>query len=312
MKEILISGANGKLGAKLFAHYLARGWQPKALVRNQVTFNSVDVLPELDIKGLIPKKISFSDFGHMTSGADALIHTAALTPKRNVKLKEFIGSNSISTYFLAKKAGDRKIKTFVYISTSQVYGSNSKLGQPFKPSCKLDPKNSYATSKALGEVLLAKISKDYPEMKIIILRVPLIYHERAGGVLGLLLFALKYRIPLPLGGFDGKWSMISLDKLLDVLVRLVDAPVPGSCIVNCSDGFNESIKEFAERMSNGRGSDRCNIDITGFVRNFFDFCGWGNPLDRYIQPFELDTDTSIFLSEWEPDIDFLLYRRSVD
>jgi len=98
------------------------------------------------------------------------IHAAGVVGNENVErnLKISYRVNVIATEELAVMALAKGIKKYIYISSSQVYGSqyNANISE----SSALHPENTYAKQKKAAEDVLLKVFKYKPE-KLLILRV---------------------------------------------------------------------------------------------------------------------------------------------
>jgi UDP-glucuronate 4-epimerase len=104
---------------------------------------------------------------------ETVIHLAALTGVRaSLDQPElYYQVNTLNTSNFYKSIVNRKIRKFIYASSSSIYG-NGPI--PFNESQKLDPKSPYAKSKALAE---HEIRKNYnrSDMSTVILRFFSVY-----------------------------------------------------------------------------------------------------------------------------------------
>ena len=84
---------------------------------------------------------------------DAIINFAAESHvDRSISnSKEFISSNIVGTYTLLNSAMKNNVKTFLQVSTDEVYGSISNGS--WNEECALSPNSPYSASKASGDLL---------------------------------------------------------------------------------------------------------------------------------------------------------------
>src|SRR3989338_4160963 len=125
IKKVLITGGAGYVGAVLVPKLLQIGFQVKVLdwyIYGKDVFNKV-----LDRSNLIEIKGDIRDdklLARQLKGVDAVIHLAAISNDPSFELDRKLSKTinydaSISLVKLSKK---NKIKRFIYVSSSSVYG----------------------------------------------------------------------------------------------------------------------------------------------------------------------------------------------
>jgi nucleoside-diphosphate-sugar epimerase len=133
VRKLLITGANGFIGANLCRHFLARGWDVHGLVRRTSDIHSLE---GLDVK-LIYGELQDPETFRIPADIDYIIHTASIvsdkaddeTCRRNITL---LAVN------LARKIGEmpQPLRRLVHISTALTLGfdatdiSEEKPGKP--------------------------------------------------------------------------------------------------------------------------------------------------------------------------------------
>ena len=107
---------------------------------------------------------------------DIIIHLAAQAGVRYsfINPKKYVDVNILGFLNIIELAKEKKIKKFIYASSSSVYGENKKF--PLSENQKLNPKNIYGLSKQMNEQIASMYSKFF-DLKCIGLRFFTIYGE---------------------------------------------------------------------------------------------------------------------------------------
>lgn len=168
MKKILVTGGNGFLGSYVvkellkypntYITILSNVERENDIVDKRVSFIKADIRNEKEILDKV------KDF-------DSVYHAAG-----NIRTETTDNSqlhydiNTKGTLHMLKACYKNKIKRFIFISTSEVYGDKSK--ENIIEEDKKEPKNDYAKSKSKAE----EYCKEYSEyMKITVIRPSYIY-----------------------------------------------------------------------------------------------------------------------------------------
>ena len=104
--------------------------------------------------------------------ADMIIHFAAVIDKKKCEnqKKYCYNINVIGSKKLFNASIKANIKRFIYVSTSEVYGTSKKLIYK-NINSKTQPENTYGELKLEAEKALANIAKENPKIKLSIARV---------------------------------------------------------------------------------------------------------------------------------------------
>ena len=180
---------------------------------------------------------------------DVVVHCAARVHIMNDipnPLDVFLKANKDATLELAKKAKESGVKKFIYISTIKVNGEQSLPGRPFCASDEPNPSDPYAISKWEGEKAVAKAAG--MEMEWIVIRPPLVYGANVKGNLALFKKIAKFRVPLPLGQFENRRSLVSLDNLVAFISHCCFEDIPANDVYLVADPKPFSTAEIYQRI----------------------------------------------------------------
>lgn len=145
MKRIVVTGGTGKTGRWVVKEFLDKGYK--------VVNVDINVTP--DAPG-IPVKVDLTNLGQVfnaLSGADAVVHIAAIPRPKGYTSQVVFQNNVMSTYNIYEAAAGLGIKKVVVASSESVYGL-AYAGPTYVPMDEehpLTPIDSYALSKIVNE-----------------------------------------------------------------------------------------------------------------------------------------------------------------
>ncbi len=158
MKRILITGGAGFIGSNFVRHILEKYDDYHIVNLDKLTYcgnihNLKDIEKEKNYKFV---KGDIKDAGlvnRLTKGCDAIINFAAEThvDRSILESGDFIETNVFGTHTLLEAAKRHGIKSFIQISTDEVYGSIPEGS--FNEDDALNPSSPYSSSKAAGDLL---------------------------------------------------------------------------------------------------------------------------------------------------------------
>lgn len=157
IKEVVVTGGAGYVGAVLVPKLLASGYRVRAVdlyMYGENVLDSVRDNPNLtQIHGDIRDKALMEK---ALSGTDAVIHLACISNDPSYELNPKLGKSINYDAFtqLVELSREARIKRFIYASTSSVYGI--KQEENVTEDLPLEPLTDYSKYKALCEDYLLK------------------------------------------------------------------------------------------------------------------------------------------------------------
>lgn len=254
--RIGITGPNGFVGRELTAVLPAAGHRPVGLVRRPQALagTACETRP---IESIGPA----TDWTSRLDGLDVVVHLAArvhvMRDTAADPLAAFRAVNTAGTLRLAQAAATAGIKRFVFVSSIKVNGEETPFSpvdgkQPFKASDPAAPQGAYSLSKWEAEQGLAEIATR-TGLEVAIVRPPLVYGRGAGGNFARLAGLVRRGVPLPLASVRNRRSLVAVETLADLLIRLAahEAAAGGTFLV--SDGEDLSTPDLIRRMGRAIG-----------------------------------------------------------
>ena len=221
--NILLTGAYGFLGHRILDE--VSQFDVKTLGRDERSHF------RCDLSSNIPD-FSYCNF-------DTIIHNAGLAhiiPKYKRQEKLFFDTNFSGTINLTKGLENAKIypKQFIFISTVAVYGLDS--GEMITETHPIQPTSAYALSKVKAEKYLHEWCKTN-NVKLVILRLPLIAGESAPGNFGRMEMAIKKGYYFRIGSGSSRKSIVAASDVAKFISQIPNE----SGIFNLTDGVNPRI-----------------------------------------------------------------------
>ncbi len=253
--RILVTGANGFVGAALCRRLRESGFLVRRAVRDQKKLPLSRTSESYDFEWVVLHDQSDEvETRHALQGIGAIVHLAArvhvMADRVSDPLHEFRRVNANWTERLARSAISQGVLRFVYLSSIKVNGEQSVV--PFTERDIPNPLDPYGVSKWEAEQALAQISSQ-TGMETVVVRSPLAYGPGVGGNFLQLLNILRRGIPLPLASVQNRRSLIYRENLVDALVSCVrDRRAVGQTYL-ISDGEDLSTPELIRRLGKALG-----------------------------------------------------------
>lgn len=184
------------------------------------------------------------DHRELTKGCNIVIHAAGLAHQPDAPYQEYEVSNVRATQALAEACAANRVDTFVFFSSSAVYGPGPFTNVP--ETAPLKAKTPYAVSKAASESFLKSLTG---VKRIIVLRPSLVFGEGDRGNLLKMIQEVKNQRYKHIGAGDtGKSIIYTKDLARAVLLCLSRVP-EGHHVFNVANPDPVSVHDLAEEIA---------------------------------------------------------------
>ena len=295
MGTYLITGAGGFVGYHLAEKLLQRGDKVKLLDISEIPLKDESAtLCQADVRD---KKRVFD----AVQGCDGVFHTAALVPLTKSG-KTFWDVNVNGTQNVLEAALEFKVKKFIHISSSSVYGIPPS---PIHEDSPLKPCEIYGESKLEGERRVLEAAKK--GLSTVIIRPRTIVGTRRLGIFQILFEWIRENRNIYLIG-DGSnlFQFIHIDDLIASSLAALDQNQEG--IFNIGTDRFGCLKEDMEALIRHAGSKSIvkglPVSLTIGTLKTLDFLHL-TPLARwhyltYHKPYYFDISKAIRQLKWKP------------
>jgi nucleoside-diphosphate-sugar epimerase len=224
MKNILITGGAGYVGAVLTPKLLAKGYKVTVL---DLMIYGEDVLPKHPQLQAVKGDIRDQELlKRILPGHDAVIHLACISNDPSFELNPNLGKSINLDAFIplveiSKASG---VKRFIYASSSSVYGVKDAAAVTEEMSC--EPLTDYSRFKAVCELLLSRYQSD--DFTTVTIRPSTVCgyspRQRLDVVVNIFANLAINKGEITVNGGDQKRPNIHIEDMTDLYVQLLEIP----------------------------------------------------------------------------------------
>lgn len=277
--KILVTGATGFIGSHLVPYL-------------KVT-HDVSVLDGRTVNS------QSTEWQNLIDTCDVLVHLAgrAHVATKNSDMAIYKQINTDLTLQLAERLALGK-KHMVFISTSVVYGHQSKLQSPFFVDSELHLDSPYAKSKVDAENAIQKISQQ-SQLSYTIIRPPLVYGPRVKANFLSMMRWVKSDLPLPLGSARNLRSLIGVRNLTHLINECATNPAAKNQIFNASDDQDVSTTALLNAIARSMNKPTRLVKVPlGLLKVGSQLIGKPRAYDGLCGSFQLDISETKQLLNW--------------
>ena len=210
------------------------------------------------------------NIGNLFEGVDIVVHLGALTrPQWSIEHPFETNEGNVNTTLkMLEYSRDAKVKRFVFLSTSSIYGEQAKY--PTHEDMEPHPMNPYALSKLIGEQY-CKLFEDLYGLEFNVIRPFNAYGSRMPitgiytSAVATYINALKKDIPfVKFGDGNQRRDFVYIDDIVEQIILMSTSMVHGE-VFNCGFGKNYSINEMLELVRKLMGKK---IEATTIKKQF--------------------------------------------
>ena len=210
---LALTGATGFIGQYLLRELPKRGYRLRILLRQPPS------MPMPCASAVIGDLARPRNMSAALEGVDAVIHSAGFTHGMSgIPEDDYRLLNTEATIGLARAARRAGAKRFVFLSSIRAQSgptAETILTEADEPN----PTDAYGRSKLAAERGLSELDLDW-----VSLRAALVYGPGVKGNIAQLMRLARSPLPLPLGSFGGRRSLLALENLSAAIETVLTAP----------------------------------------------------------------------------------------
>jgi len=248
-KRILITGGKGYLGTHLASHLASLG-------ATVFTTDIIDCDDKLYFKADITNKNELQNVIDAIQ-PEIVFHLAALIDRTRSfsNMEKMLKVNQTGTQFLIQSLASVKYSTFVYVSSSEVYGDQQA---PFSETMAPRPASPYSLTKLMGEYTVSCYS-NINNMPYSIVRLFNFFGPNMPEQFFIpqMIATLKNKEIFKMTKGEQLRDFLYLDDVLEGLVHIANSPNLNGKTVNLCSGEATSLEELAMFAAELTGSIGC-------------------------------------------------------
>jgi len=278
---VLVTGASGFVGRHLVPVLARNGWTVRRAVRTPSGSDD-----EVLIESIGPA----TDWRAVLDDVEAVVHLAARVhrPRDEDAAELYRSVNTEGTLQLARCAANAGVRHFIFISTVLVHGRSNDGRAPFTEDDALTPRGVYGMSKAAAETGLRALTQD-GDMRVTVIRPPLVYGAGAKGNFNLLVRAVKRGIPLPFAAVRNHRAFLSVENLTSFILPRLSHAYRKFDVFLLADEEQVSTPEFIRRLAKAAGTTSRLFPMpTSVLSALMKISGREDARDSLIGSLELD------------------------
>ncbi|MFJ2995275.1 UDP-glucose 4-epimerase family protein [Pandoraea sp. NPDC087047] len=300
--RILVTGANGMVGAALVKH-----------LRQDSNVEVIEAVRATSTGNRSPQARVIGDIGPRTRWADALagidvvVHCAARVhimgeTDTSTALSKFREVNVAGTERLAMECVQAGVKRLVFVSSVKVNGESTSGRAPFRYDDVPAPLDPYGISKSEAEASLMKVAQ-HTGLEVVVVRPPLVYGPGVKANFLRLMQTVARGIPLPFGAVDNRRSMVYVGNLVDLLSIAATHPAAAGQTFMVSDGDDLSTRGLIEGIARAMDVRPKLVPVpAGLMRGVAALLGKKAVSDRVLGSLQVDIDHTCRTLDWHPPL----------
>jgi GlcNAc-P-P-Und epimerase len=245
---IVITGASGLIGRALAARALRDGMNVRLQGRSAEAvaqaLYSLKYFDDLQVVQLDMRTADQPQYDRLLVGASSVVHCAGLVHQATAPAAEYDLLNFRATQMVANAAKRAKVDSFIFLSTSAVYG-----GGPFinvKEDGKTHAETPYAISKLRCEEWL---KENQPAPKTVVLRPSLVFGEGDRGNMLSLMKQINKGLYVHISGNRAEKSLIYAGDVATIILLCMEKLPDGYHILNVANPKPHSVIELSNDIA---------------------------------------------------------------
>ncbi len=234
---------------------------------------------------------------------DVIVHLANVAHDSNkpdiIAQKLYRTVNVDGSLNLARQAEAHGVRLFIYISSIKVNGDVTGT-QPFTYQDQPTPRGAYAISKYEAEQALQDFCAS-TQMRLIIIRPPLLYGQNVKGNLHQLLKAVNHKIPFPFASIVNSRDLMSLDNFSDLIQACIKHSNLQNNIFLCCDNDPISTIELVQYMAKASNKHAVVFPFpVSWLKRLGSIVGREDAVARLVSDLRVDMKYTMNVLSWAP------------
>ena len=245
-ERCLLTGASGFIGGHVAERLVAEDFEVRCLVRVK---SDTALLEQLGVELVVGSLADRDALARAVSGCTSVVHCAALVSDW-ATARQIVNVNVVGTRLLVAAATDARVRRFVHMSTTDVYGYPGGVAVDEEWET-MRFANWYAQSKLDAERVVRDASG---KLETVILRPATVYGPRSADVVGAIAKAIRRGHMLLIDHGRPVAGLCYVGNLVDAVLPALRSEAAVGEAFNVCDGVDVTWAGFTADLAEGLGS----------------------------------------------------------
>ncbi|EAQ36414.1 UDP-sugar epimerase [Nitrobacter sp. Nb-311A] len=288
--RILVTGASGFIGSALVPALASAGHHVRAASRQPIRGGeSIDPVELPDFEDNF-------DWGPLLAGIDIVIHLAAVAHRQGGDAVDYDKVNRGAAVSLSEACLRHPVRRLIFLSSIGAQtgsASDRVLTEDDEPH----PVTGYDQAKLAAEVAIRKSGVPHT-----ILRPVIVYGPNAKANIAFLVRIAALPLPLPLGSFHNRRSLLAIGNLVEAIMLSLDSPSTLNETFIAADPEAMSIAEIFGCLREADGGRARLVSVPPrLIKGLLDLAGRGTVWDRIGRDLVVNP-AKLLQAGWEPSV----------